>query len=144
MRCSVGFTFQGDCGHVNYRGLGESPFQIVISRLAFGQSEAPAIIMDHDAHMIRVVEGRCTAICEAEITRMWSRNCVRFADQDSLTFVFGGTREKNELDSTSRPSRDVMIFRSLDAVGELGSTFLRISSSIDEAKASLAFGVVIL
>jgi hypothetical protein len=69
---------------------------------------------------------------------------VRFADQDSLTFVFGGTREKNELDSTSRPSRDVMIFRSLDAVGELGSTFLRISSSIDEAKASLALGVVIL
>ena len=69
---------------------------------------------------------------------------MRFADQDSLTFVFGGTREKNELDSTSRPSRDVMIFRSLDAVGELGSTFLRISSSIDEAKASLALGVVIL
>jgi hypothetical protein len=37
-----------------------------------------------------------------------------------------------------------MIFRSLDAVGEFGSTSLRISSSIEEAKASLAVEVVIV
>ena len=53
-------------------------------------------------------------------------------------------REDNEQDATSRLSRDAMIFRSLDAVGEFGSTSLRISSSIEEAKASLAVGVVIV
>ena len=34
---------------------------MVILRLAFGQAEPPAVIMDHDGDVIRVVEGRCRA-----------------------------------------------------------------------------------
>jgi hypothetical protein len=40
---------------------GKSPFWRTY-RLAFSQSEPPAIIMDHDADMIRIVEGRCAGI----------------------------------------------------------------------------------
>jgi hypothetical protein len=70
---------------------------------------------------------------------------VRFVNQDGWSFLRrDGRCADNEHDTTSRLSRDAMILRSLDAVGEFGSTFLRISSSIEEAKTSLAVGVVIL
>src|SRR5260370_40795069 len=36
--------------------------QIVVLWGSLSQSEPPAIIMDHDADMIRIVEGRCAAI----------------------------------------------------------------------------------
>ena len=81
MRRSVSIAFQGDCGHVNYRGLGEPPFQIVIFRLTFSQSQPPAIIMDHDAHMIRVVEGRCAAIERGIVEVPFRRSeSIRIAD----------------------------------------------------------------
>src|SRR2546430_1782429 len=60
--CTIGIAFKSNSGHGDVRTFGEPLFQIVIFRLAFSQSEPPAIIMDHDADMIRIVEGRCAAI----------------------------------------------------------------------------------
>jgi len=37
-------------------------FQGVVSRLTFGQAQPPAVIVDDDADVIRVVEGLCGAI----------------------------------------------------------------------------------
>ena len=50
----VGTVMTGTCG--------KPLLQIVILRLAFGQAEPPAVIVDHDADVIRVVEGRGAAI----------------------------------------------------------------------------------
>ena len=41
---------------------GEPLFELVVFRLAFGQAEPPAIIVDHDGDVIRIVEGRGAAI----------------------------------------------------------------------------------
>ena len=62
MWCTIGITFKGDGRHGDDRTFGKPLFQIVIFRLAFSQTEPPAVIMNHDADMIRVVEGRCGAI----------------------------------------------------------------------------------
>ena len=58
VRRPIGIPFQGDGGHGDDRTLGQPLFQGVVLRLAFGQTQAPAIVMDHDADMIRIVEGR--------------------------------------------------------------------------------------
>ena len=60
--CAIGITFKGDGGHGDDRTFGKPLFQIVIFRLAFSQAEPPAVIMDHDGDVIRVVEGRRAAI----------------------------------------------------------------------------------
>ena len=60
--CAIGIAFKRNRGHGDVWTCGEPLFQIVILRLAFGQSKPPAIIMDHDADMIRVVEGCCAAL----------------------------------------------------------------------------------
>src|SRR6266566_1273902 len=60
--CPISIAFQRHGGHGDGRSLGESLFQLVIFRLAISQSQPPAIIMDHDADMIRIVEGCCAAL----------------------------------------------------------------------------------
>ena len=60
--CPIGIAFKSNRGHGDVRTFGEPLFQLVIFRLAFSQSEPPAIIMDHDADMIRIVEGRGAAL----------------------------------------------------------------------------------
>ena len=62
MRRTIGITFKRNRRHGDDRTCGKPLFQIVILRFAFSQSEPPAIIMDHDADVIRIVEGRCAAI----------------------------------------------------------------------------------
>ena len=42
--------------------LGKLLFQVVVSRLAFGEAEPPAVIMDRDVDVIRIVERRRRAI----------------------------------------------------------------------------------
>ena len=59
---AIGIAFKGNGGHSDDRTFGKPLFQIVILRLAFSQAEPPAVIMDHDADVIRIVEGRCAAI----------------------------------------------------------------------------------
>jgi hypothetical protein len=56
MRRTVGVAFQGDGGHGDDRGASKPLFQIVVFRLAFRETEPPAVIMDHDADMIGIVE----------------------------------------------------------------------------------------
>src|SRR5215467_15748015 len=57
VRRAVGVPLEGDGGHGDGRQGGEPPLQVVVLRLALGQREPPAVIVDHDRHMIRVVEG---------------------------------------------------------------------------------------
>jgi hypothetical protein len=59
---AIGVAFEGDGGRGDAPTFGEPLFQIVIFRLASGQSEPPAIIVDHDRDMIRVFERRRRAI----------------------------------------------------------------------------------
>jgi hypothetical protein len=54
MRCAIGIAFKRDRRHADDRRLGETLFEIVIFRLAFGQIEAPAIIMDDDGDISAV------------------------------------------------------------------------------------------
>src|SRR5258708_16506728 len=60
--CPIGIAFQVNGGHGDVRTFGEPLFQIVVLWVSLSQSEPPAIIMDHDADMIRIVKGRCAAI----------------------------------------------------------------------------------
>ncbi len=62
MRCPIGIAFQGNRGHADVRSFSEPLFQLIIFRLAFSQPEPPAVIVDHDADVIRVVEGRGAAL----------------------------------------------------------------------------------
>jgi hypothetical protein len=55
---AVGITFEGDRRHGDDRALGQLLFEIVVLCLALGQAEAPAVVVDHDADVIRVVKGR--------------------------------------------------------------------------------------
>jgi hypothetical protein len=55
MRCATCIIFKGDCGYGGDRSFGESLSQIDIFRLTFSQAGAPAVIMDHDVEMIRVI-----------------------------------------------------------------------------------------
>jgi hypothetical protein len=61
MWCSIGITLKSNGWHGDDRAFGKPLFKIIIFRLVFSQTEPPAVIMDHDADMIQVVEGRCAA-----------------------------------------------------------------------------------
>jgi len=61
-RNAIGITIKGDRRHSDDRTFGKSLFQIVVLWVAFSQAQPPAVIMDHDADVIRVVEGHCGAI----------------------------------------------------------------------------------
>src|ERR1017187_204119 len=43
---TIGITFHGNGGHGNDGGFGKPLFQIVIFRLAFSQTQSPAVIVD--------------------------------------------------------------------------------------------------
>src|SRR6266576_3165143 len=60
--CTIGITLKSNGGHGDDRAFGEPLLQIVVFRLAFSQAEPPAVIVDHDVDMVRIVEGRCAAI----------------------------------------------------------------------------------
>jgi hypothetical protein len=62
VRCAGGVVLKGNGRHGDDRNLGKLLFQIVVFRLAFSQPEPPAIIMDDDGNVVRIVEGRRTAI----------------------------------------------------------------------------------
>jgi hypothetical protein len=58
VRCAVGVAFECNRWNRNRRALGQAAFKIVISHLAFSQTEAPAVIVDDDVDMVRIVERR--------------------------------------------------------------------------------------
>jgi len=67
--CGVGWVwstiriaFEGNSGHGDGREHRELLFEIVKLWFAFGQSEPKAIVVNHDGHVIRIIEGRRGAI----------------------------------------------------------------------------------
>ena len=80
-------------GTVDDRKFGEPLFQIVIFRLAFSQTKPPAVIVDHDADVIRVFERHGTAI-ERRIIKVPLRRS-EFPDQFvkfvPVLFIAGST-----------------------------------------------------
>ena len=62
MRRAVGVAFQRDRRHGDHRALGEAPLQLVVSRLALRQAQPPAVIVDHDGDVVRIVEGGRAAL----------------------------------------------------------------------------------
>ena len=53
---AIDITLEGDGGYADYRRLSQPRFEIVIGRLALSQSEAPAIVVDDNRNVIRVIE----------------------------------------------------------------------------------------
>ena len=56
MRRAVGVAFEGDRRDVDDGRLGQAALQRVVLRLAVGEADPPAVVVDHDRHVIRVVE----------------------------------------------------------------------------------------
>ena len=56
MRRPVRVAFHSDRGQGNHGRLGEPLFQIVIASLAVGQREPPAVVVDGNGDVIRIVE----------------------------------------------------------------------------------------
>ena len=62
VRRTVGVAFHRNGRDGDDRALRESFFQVVVFRLALSQAQPPAVIVDHDIDVIRVVEGGSAAI----------------------------------------------------------------------------------
>src|SRR5262249_5409504 len=60
MRRTVGITFHRYGGHGDDRTFGKPSFQIVIFRFAFGEALPPAVVVDDDFNVVRIVERMCT------------------------------------------------------------------------------------
>src|ERR1700684_1432916 len=62
MWCTIGIALEGDGRHRDDRRFSKALVQIVVFGFAFGQADSPAIIVDYDGDVIRIIEGRCGAI----------------------------------------------------------------------------------
>ena len=60
--CAVGIAFHGDGRHGDHRCLREPLFQIVVARLTLGQAEPPAVVMDSNGDVVRIIERRRAAV----------------------------------------------------------------------------------
>src|SRR5215468_681507 len=58
MWSAVRVAFKRDRGHGDVWELGELRLERVVLRLAFGEPEAPPIVVDRNGDVIRIVEGR--------------------------------------------------------------------------------------
>jgi hypothetical protein len=70
--CSIGIAFKGDRRHGHDRTFGKPLFQNIIFRLAFGQVKPPAVIVNRDGNVVRVVE-RCRGAIERGIIELLPR-----------------------------------------------------------------------
>src|SRR5258708_24376089 len=61
MWCTVGITLESDGGHRDGRNLGEPLVETRVDGLPLGKPKAPTIVVDYDADVIRIGEGRCAA-----------------------------------------------------------------------------------
>src|ERR1700746_3524593 len=62
VRRAIGVTLERKGGPRDVRACREALFQFGIVRLALREPEPPTIVMDHDADMVRVVEGGGAAV----------------------------------------------------------------------------------
>ena len=61
MRCAVGIALERDGGHADGRTRSQPLLQLVILRLPFRQAKPPAVIVNDDGDVVRVVERRRAA-----------------------------------------------------------------------------------
>jgi len=54
---TIGITFERDGGHGDARSRGPALFELIVLRFPLGQPESPAVVMNDDADVIRIVEG---------------------------------------------------------------------------------------
>jgi len=59
---AIGVTFQRNGRRSDDRGGGKPLFQLGVARLTFSLFQPPAVMVNHDADMVRVVEGGRTAL----------------------------------------------------------------------------------
>src|SRR5262249_20447621 len=59
---AIGSALERIGGHRDDGALGKPLLQVVVFRLAFGETEPPAVIVDHDADVIRIIEGGGAAL----------------------------------------------------------------------------------
>src|SRR5215475_12765466 len=62
MRRAVGIPLHRDGGHADDGRGRKLCLDIVVARLAFSESQPPAVIVNRDVDMVRIVEGRRAAI----------------------------------------------------------------------------------
>ena len=62
MRRAVGIAFERNGRHGYDRKCSETLLQLGVLRLAVGEAEAPAVIVDDDVDVIGIVEGRGAAV----------------------------------------------------------------------------------
>src|SRR3954453_11008123 len=62
VRRAVGVALEGDGRHGDGRRRRKALLQVVVPRLAVGESEPPAVVVDHDRDVVRVVERRRAAL----------------------------------------------------------------------------------
>src|SRR4030095_93942 len=59
---TIGIAFESNRGNRDDREFGQSLVEGFVLRFAFGECKPPPVVVDHDADVIRIVEGRGTAI----------------------------------------------------------------------------------
>src|SRR5262245_10941315 len=69
MRGAVGVALQGDGRHRDLRSAGESGLHLVILGFAFGEAETPTVVVDHNCHMVGIVESGSTALERSVVER---------------------------------------------------------------------------
>src|SRR5262249_29632176 len=62
MRRPVGVALEGNGGYADVRARGQTLLQLLVLRLAIGQAQAPAIVVNDDGDMIRIVKSSGTAL----------------------------------------------------------------------------------
>jgi hypothetical protein len=68
----ISITFEGDRRHTDIWALRELLFDLVVFRLALGQSESPSVFVHHNGNMILVFERRGAPIkCHVIKTPLW-------------------------------------------------------------------------
>src|SRR4029450_9529766 len=76
MRRAVGVSLKRDRGDGDDRTRGEPPFEIAEPALPVGEAESPAVVVDHDRDVIRVLERLGTALEGLVIEVPPWRRCV--------------------------------------------------------------------
>src|SRR6202050_3874171 len=91
MRRTVGVTFKSNGGHRNVRSFSKPLFQGVVFPLALSQPNPPSVIIDHDGNVVRIVEGRRSAIKRGFIEVPFRRSELpnEFREVMSVFFVAG-------------------------------------------------------
>ena len=73
---TIGIAFERNRGYGDDGTLRKPPFEVVVPGLALRQPEPPAVVVDHDRDMIRIVERRGAAIVRGIVERPLRRSLL--------------------------------------------------------------------